>query len=1000
MRTLGPIGHLSADIRRFLAIEEEEALFGVVKIKRRLKNDEKEKRQPAGGRFMLVPDFAIPGPFADRPMSTNGHVSFHFSRDIVTKGPGGSSILHAASGARRLSSSAPADHDSYVARPEAVMALTAADFDSYAGRESAVELLGDGEVALLTNISFDPAVRRDYWHKVHKCERTAQADVLEFHRSRLSTSSWLQIASIDGLPAKVREMAVKMAAAKRAKSNTKKPDAELEMDRVEAGKLLSVVRDEIVAWDWKKSPIRIRRGRGGRTQFRLTAEFPLGIDAPARMRITAAFCRDLDAIGVMYTAAIHAPDHHNDERNFHLHIAYHDRPARQLEDGRWDFEIREKVEGQWNRFRYPYRQPKIGEPTRDPDGRNSREYGAAQIYLMREKFASLCNTELKKAGIGRLFDPRSYDAMGIDQPPTKPLDPRPAALEAVGIPTRRGIENSEIIWTAELQRNIKACNEVGKTRAAFRARVGDALRAVAEVGDRDLVHRMEALAVRFDKHAQFLTVHEQEIGELRVTLAMAHARPTKAGDTCSRILGAIEKGKASPTDMKNRALIEERQRAAEAFLDGIDTIYDQRKAMLEPLLDQTETAIAELAEITATLEQLLAEDVEASLRRILPVEASQPAVEDCPTVRSDRELIDELLDRIAKEDMPVLLPDDRNGNYRVSGISRDEYRLLNADQFSRWVQTRLEGISNIQRDRMKQAAGLLREHGQDGLDRLAATDSNSRRALKHLAAYKDHPTLTSLITAPMALPPPGQYSLVGDVSADEMVPAIAGENAPSNQPAQHQTADDLGPTTHILPSPEPTSPDAAGNITSPFSAARSTGREEGIAAYAHAIRTEANVRLIKRGSEYEVDPGSVPDWSTSANAFSEELAVRDAIWDRLEIEEEKSRSQTRVRIIYELERCAFRPVERIGDRWHIKGLDEDLVGFAHRWQDHEELSTAYRRFNDRWTAKEMSAARDPARQVSTSTQCREPAWKTAEQDLDLSVELQQRYLNSRSGLDR
>jgi hypothetical protein len=860
--------------------------------------------------------------------------------------------------------------------------------------------LDDGAVALLTNISPDPAVRRDYWRKVHEHEREPQPDALEFHRSRLSASSWLQIATIEGLPAKVRELAVKMAAAKKAKSNKKKPDGELEMDRIKSGKLLSVIRGEIGPWDWKKPPIRVRQGRGGRTQFRLTAEFPIGIDAAARLRITSAFCRDLDEIGVMYTAAVHAPDHHNDERNFHLHIAYHDRPAKRLQDGRWDFEVREKVPGQWNRFRYPYRQPKIGELCRAPDGGNSREYGAAQIYLMREKFASLCNAELKNAGIGRLFDPRTYDAMGIDQPPTKPLDPRPAALEAVGIPTRKGIENSEIIWTAELQRNITACDEARKTREAFRARVGDARQTLAEAGDHDIAQRMEALAARFDKHAQFLTAHEQEIGELRVTLAMAHARPTKTADSCSRILGAIKNGKASPADVKNRALIEERQRAAEAFLDGIDAIYHEHTPVLELLLDRRDTAIGELAAITARLERLLAKDVETALRRTPPVEARQPAVEDPPMARSDRELIDELLDRIAKEDLPVLLPDDSNRSYRVPGISRDEFRLLNADQFSRWVQTRLEGISNIQRDRMKQAAGLLREHGQDGLDRLAVGDSNARRALKHLAAYKDHPTLISLTTAPMALPPPAQDSSVGNVSADEMVSAKAGKNMPSNPPAQHQTADDVGQTTNILPSPEPTIPDVAGNITSQVSAAPSTGREEGIAAYAHAIRTEADVRLIKRGSEYEVDPDSVPDWPTSANAFSEEPAVRDAIWDRLEIEEEKSRSQTRIRIIYELERCAFRPVERIGGRWHIKGLGEDLMGFAHRWQDHEELSTAYRQLSDRWTAREMSAAREPAKQVSISNQCREPVWNAAEQDQDLSVELQHRYLSSRSGRDR
>jgi hypothetical protein len=143
--------------------------------------------------------------------------------------------------------------------------------------------------------------------------------------------------------------------------------------------------------------------------------------------------------------------------------------------------------------------------------------------------------------------------------------------------------------------------------------------------------------------------------------------------------------------VKNRALIDERSRDAENFLDGIDAIYDERKPIVEPLLDQRDAATKGLAVITATLERFIAEELAAALLQTPAVEARQPTIIDRPIVLSDHLQIDELLGRIAKEDQPVLLPDALNDNFRVPGISRKEYRLLNADQFSWWYDSELTG---------------------------------------------------------------------------------------------------------------------------------------------------------------------------------------------------------------------------------------------------------------------------------------------------------------------
>ena len=241
-RPLGPIGHCSAKLRRAIEIDEEEALLGTVRIRRRPKGPDEPKAKGAGRRFVLEPHFAIPGPFSTRPVAPDGRVSFHFSRDIVSKAPDGGSILSSASGVRRLSSAAPADHDSYIARPGALMAISPEAFDGYAVRSAAVERAGDGTQAIFTNISPDAAARAHYWSKVHEHERTSRPDTLEFRSVRLSPAAWRQIAAMGGLPLEFRDAANRMAKRDAPPQKKGAPDFEIRMGRTEAGRLLSVIR--------------------------------------------------------------------------------------------------------------------------------------------------------------------------------------------------------------------------------------------------------------------------------------------------------------------------------------------------------------------------------------------------------------------------------------------------------------------------------------------------------------------------------------------------------------------------------------------------------------------------------------------------------------------------------------------------------------------------------------------------------------------------------------
>src|SRR5690606_10499738 len=344
IRPKGPVGHCSAKLRRLLQIDEEQALRW--KVKSTWKWEESKERR--GGRWVTRPCFDVVGPFSSRPVSTLGHVSFHFSHEAVAKGVGGRSVLLSASGRNSLAASTPAEHDNYVSRPDAVLTVSAAEFDDYAVRPAAVDLPDGTHRAILSNISLDPKERREFWQSVFDHEREARPDCLVFHRRHLSAAQWRTLGDAESLPMEVRTIAEQMSSLPAAKSK-RKGDAQLVMDRVQAKEILARARELLGDWKSDRCPFRLVKGRAGRVQYRITAEFPVGLSATDRLEILKEFCEALDEGGVMYTAAIHAPDEHNDRRNHHLHIAYYDRPCARMPDGRWDFEVSEKVEGQHNR---------------------------------------------------------------------------------------------------------------------------------------------------------------------------------------------------------------------------------------------------------------------------------------------------------------------------------------------------------------------------------------------------------------------------------------------------------------------------------------------------------------------------------------------------------------------------------------------------------------------------------------------------------------------------
>lgn len=181
---------------------------------------------------------------------------------------------------------------------------------------------------------------------------------------------------------------------------------------------------------WRK--VEAAEGRRGRVQCRIILELPHEADQATRFRIARDFARVFEEMGLPYWCAIHAPSGHNDARNWHLHIVYHDRPARRTPDGRWDFEIEET-------YRTPTRAWRTHHPHRQVKNRNAQ--GRAWVLSLRRRYADVANFHLSAAGIEKRYDPRPYRESGVLKQATRHLGTRSGIVETYGVETRRGTEN-------------------------------------------------------------------------------------------------------------------------------------------------------------------------------------------------------------------------------------------------------------------------------------------------------------------------------------------------------------------------------------------------------------------------------------------------------------------------------------------------------------------------------------------------------------------------------
>lgn len=636
---------ISADVKaansklaQHMMQKEEEEM--ILQIGKRKPKQEKEKRQPSGrARWHLETDYSVPTPMVDRPRTLSGSTSFHFSFISVSKQavptvngkplPGSSgrreialehSIYIERDGAAEHSLGAK--HAAYVERPN-VIENSAAPFGQDANLAAIngtlttdeAQLLGlpdtplEGIPSVFSNISDDAFERQEFWRAVERTERTPRAHQI-YLDPEVSPRWWAALPTATYIDQSFREHALLVAEMHRQwfakpapstgqKSPFKAPPFAVGTER--AGELIQQAMG-MPGYDRSMPPVMFQSGRGGRVQMRLVAELPHELTAEDRALIVQNFCDKLGSleerkdpdgtvrkIGMMYTAVIHAPDPHNDKRNYHLHVVAHDRPARYLDDrDQWDFEVQEVFQHKReDRIRFPFRQNKIGEIARSGNGAQYESSGKNFIPSLRREFAKITNSVLAARGVERRYDHRSYEEMGIDRTPTDHLGTKAAALEAIGVPTAVGKINAIAIWNDAERAISRQAKQTRKQYEAAQKGYIEALAQVVKLGPQTThVPNLRSLIARHSETIKSLAEDREALMTFDLMEAKAKSRAKRTIQTCEQYLADIKNGNADGSTRILKPIIKQRLLEAQNHIAKIDRDLMPHRDILKTAADR------------------------------------------------------------------------------------------------------------------------------------------------------------------------------------------------------------------------------------------------------------------------------------------------------------------------------------------------------------------------------------------------------------------------------
>ncbi|GGD55966.1 hypothetical protein GRI62_03110 [Erythrobacter arachoides] len=492
-------------------------------------------------------------------------------------------------------------------------ARSAAEADPYIDRAEVVPIAINGRKLLYTNISDDPHTRALFWRAVEKHERDPGVDRMTLDLGKCGLLMEKVAQAPDCPPTFVEEF-YKIVG---------KPGPQT----IETGgndKVIEIMRslgEDVVPEFPKKGEPKFKKEerlkqfgysfttpRHGRVQYRIEAALPSDLSIGQMEQVLAEMCAMLEKLDLPYVAVIHKPDHNNHDDNWHIHILFHDQPAKLftgletdhlpphradasekeiaeherlrkvlkdeaakgLNEPRWDFEIEETFRdaSRHVRTRKPFAQKKVRKV-------NHPSY----ITELRKAYAGFCNEQLRIAGSPRKVSHLSFDKLGIERAPAEKLYTAATRLERFGVPTKKGIKNerheAQYCISQIRNRRDKALVDLETKTARWRSR------SLFENASKSRA-RYDATIDTFEngKRAAIDKRFMAEFVELQLARCTSRARAVI--DNCSRILDAIADWESKPEDEKEAKQKEMAREVRQKLA------YMRRKAEAEAHLAATE----------------------------------------------------------------------------------------------------------------------------------------------------------------------------------------------------------------------------------------------------------------------------------------------------------------------------------------------------------------------------------------------------------------------------
>jgi hypothetical protein len=558
-----------------------------------------------------------------RPSNADGATSFHFQHVAIAKGRGDKT---SARGTKTRTGSAK-EHAKYLERESAVarkhetgneLAGThgielqieigkAANGGRYIEREEALAHQQNGVPIIYSNISkTDPAKRQAFWELVEKHESTPQPDKLKFTIDE-APDFWENVRTDPCCPPALAQAIVEAY-----------PSLPFEVVTDDNEPIRKMMADhgwqpplpkkpnETSEEEVKRTNLNLLNskgakcidGRGGHIQCRIVGELPHDVSHEARDRILSRFTDVFEEMRLPYVAVMHAPDHANNDKNWHFHLAYYERPyslftgkfddylkrdyvAESLADqGAYDKKANALNSGELNEFvgQMDFTVP-VTHTTACGHTRTSFPFAQAKVrkcnhkdfpLQLRKLLAEFTNDELELGRLNRRVDPRSYTEMGISKEADEHLGNKSAQLEVLGIPTPVGISNEQKQWDSILETirlNLLARN---KAVVNQQRRWSQDLEAyeLAPVQKNEVAGLISGWA----EAQREANEHRAIAQELEEQYERCKSRALKVANTCQRHIAAVADGTANDRQKKNRDAYEARLHDSNTHLGGLTIV--------------------------------------------------------------------------------------------------------------------------------------------------------------------------------------------------------------------------------------------------------------------------------------------------------------------------------------------------------------------------------------------------------------------------------------------